>query len=286
MTDLDALKKQAFDLLGTGNAFQAEKLLRSIKKLDDVAADPSPSENADTQARHGLLLALNGLSLLLQNKTDKARTSLEEAQRLLEQALPSLEGESAVSTRIDLVFTLTALARTLLLQQQLLESTAMADEAEKLLAQSLPENDARTASVLFTLSMSAYVSRALNKAEERLLRAMEIWKALYGEDCPERAVCLNNLGRICEESDRLEEGIAWHRAALAMKKKVLGTHPETAFSLGNLGTALASAGQWKEAAALLDEALACYAACGQTSGPHIDGYRRNRDICLQALNEA
>ena len=74
------------------------------------------------------------------------------------------------------------------------------------------------------------------------------------------------------------------RAALAIRRKVLGDHPETAFSMGNLGTALAAAGHWQEAADMLEEAIACYARCGRTEGRDIDGYRYNLNICKKALS--
>ena len=83
--------------------------------------------------------------------------------------------------------------------------------------------------------------------------------------------------------NRPEEGIAHHRAALAIRRKVLGDHPETAFSAGNLGTALAAAGKWREATETLEEAIACYARCGHTAGNDIEGYRRNLDVCRSAL---
>ena len=109
------------------------------------------------------------------------------------------------------------------------------------------------------------------------------------------STCLNNLGRICEETGRPDEGIALHRAALDIRRKVLGDHPETAFSMGNLGTALASAGRGRlsslssslacrlSSADMLEQAIACYARCGHTGGNDIEGYRRNLEVCRSAL---
>ena len=53
--------------------------------------------------------------------------------------------------------------------------------------------------------------------------------------------------------------------------------------MGNLGTALASAGRWREAADMLEQAIACYARCGHTGGNDIEGYRRNLEVCRSAL---
>ena len=69
----------------------------------------------------------------------------------------------------------------------------------------------------------------------------------------------------------------------AIRKELLGDHTETAFSLGNLGVALATAGQWQEAVDTLQEALDCYARAGHTTGPDIEGYRKNLEICHHAL---
>ena len=96
------------------------------------------------------------------------------------------------------------------------------------------------------------------------------------------STCLNNLGRIYEERGLLEEGIGFHRRSLTIRRETLGEHPETAFSLGNLGTALASAGQWAEAAEVLEECVACYSRQGIDT-PQVDGYRRNLEICRMAL---
>ena len=70
---------------------------------------------------------------------------------------------------------------------------------------------------------------------------------------------------------------------MAIRKELLGDHTETAFSLGNLGVALATAGQWQEAVDTLQEALDCYARAGHTTGPYIEGYRKNLEICRHAL---
>ena len=72
-------------------------------------------------------------------------------------------------------------------------------------------------------------------------------------------------------------------AGIFDRKELLGDHTETAFSLGNLGVALATAGQWQEAVDTLQEALDCYARAGHTTGPDIEGYRKNLEICRHAL---
>ncbi len=155
--------------------------------------------------------------------------------------------------------------------------------AKELLLSSMGRDDPRLAPSLFTLSFAEYESGNYREAEDLVRSAMEIWKRLNGEDSLQVSTCLNDLGRICEETGRIDEGIALHRACLAIREKVLGRHPETAFSLGNLGTALASAGRWAEASAVLERALSCYAECGRIDGEAVDGLRSNLEVCRRAL---
>ena len=141
------------------------------------------------------------------------------------------------------------------------------------------------ASALFSRSWEAYEQRRLFEAENLTRQAKELWEQELGPECLQVSTCLNNLGRICEETDRAEEGIVWHRAALAMRHKLLGDHPETAFSYGNLGTALAMAGYLEEAVEMLGAAVDCFERCGDSGGHDVEGYKRNFEICRAALAE-
>ena len=140
------------------------------------------------------------------------------------------------------------------------------------------------AKALFSRSWEAYEQRRLFDAENLTRQAKELWEQELGRDSLQVSTCMNNLGRICEETDRAEEGIVWHRAALAIRQKLLGDHPETAFCYGNLGTALAMAGYLQEAVEMLNAAVSCFEKCG-TRGHDLEGYRRNLEICRAALAE-
>ncbi|MEG6503555.1 DUF4125 family protein, partial [Desulfovibrio sp. 1214_IL3152] len=94
-----------------------------------------------------------------------------------------------------------------------------------------------------------------------------------------------NLGRLYEERGLLAAGIDWHRQAVSLRRKVCGEHEDTAFSLGNLGVALASDGQWSEAARTLEEAVACYDRLGKGRSVEAESYRKNLDLCRRALAE-
>ena len=138
---------------------------------------------------------------------------------------------------------------------------------------------------LFARSWAAYSQGELKEAEEFTLQAKAIWEREMGPESLPVSTCMNNLGRICEETDRPEEGIAWHRAALALRKRLLGDHPETAFCYGNLGTALAMAGHLEEAVETLAAAVECFERCGDNGGHDVSGYKRNLEICRNALAE-
>ena len=240
---------------------QAEPALRELlREHPDLAPD-----------EEGPLRYALALVLMRQNRN-------AEACGMLESALPLLDGNDA-----GRALAVTALARAELACGNLEKSLEAGKKALPLLHAALSPDDARLAPSVLSLSFAEYEARRLDRAEALCLEAKELWEKQRGPESLEVSTCLNNLGRIYEEMGREEEGIARHRDALAIRRKVLGDHPETAFSMGNLGTALASAGKWREAAAMLEEAIACYARCGHVEGRDIEGYRRNLNVCNDAL---
>lgn len=241
---------------------QAEDALRGLLK-----SYPTLPPEDEGKLRYSL-----GVVLFQQNRNTEAREELRRSSSLLEPA----SGQA-------LALALTALARVEIACNDVENSVRTGRRALELLRRCLPADDPRLAPSLFALSFGEYMARNLGRAEALNLEAKELWERQRGPESLEVSTCLNNLGRIYEEMDRYDEGIAHHKAALAIRLKVLGDHPETAFSLGNLGTALASAGRWQEAADTLEKAIACYARCGQTEGPGIEGYRSNLNICKAAL---
>ena len=131
----------------------------------------------------------------------------------------------------------------------------------------------------FFLSSAKYQTHNLDEACELTNTALEIWQKNKGRRCADVATCLNNLGRICEEKGDIDRGVKFHREAASIYKEVLGIHPQTAFSLGNLGTALASAGMFRDAIDSLQECIDMYAKCGHTEGNDISAYKNNLNVC-------
>ncbi|WP_276818957.1 tetratricopeptide repeat protein [Mailhella massiliensis] len=255
--------RTAFDMARNLPDAQAEPALREL--IREYPALPPFEEGS---LRYAL-----GLALFHQNRAEEARKEFFKAGNLLEKA-----------PGVNLALAVTALARAELACGHLDESVKTGRRALELLRLHLPADDPRMAPSLFALSFGEYMARHLDRAEELNLQAKALWEKQRGPESLEVSTCLNNLGRIYEEAGRNEEGVAHHRAALAIRRKVLGDHPETAFSMGNLGTALAAANHWKEAAEMLEEAIACYARCGRTEGEDIEGYRYNLSICKKALS--
>jgi len=275
--------KQISSLLDEKNVGEALSLLSNM--------------NPDGDGEKASCAYLRGLALMQAERIKDALVSLDEAFSLSESYLADLKRQKdfrddLLVSEWDMRFTLplqglilTALCKARMQYGDLQNSIIAGRRALPLLRQSLPKTDGRLPSSIFTVAFAEYVTRNLSVAERLTMEAKDLWTAQNGSDCIEVSTCLNNLGRICEESGRMAEGIAYHKGALAIRRAKLGIHPETGFSLGNLGTALASNGQWKEAAATLQECLDCYAACGRSGGHDIEGYRANLEICRQALAE-
>lgn len=262
--NFDALLASAIALSGQGKARETEAALRRMES--DFAGKLLPEQEG--RLRYAL-----GRSLQQQGKD-------EEAVGEFSRACACMEPGGGAASALALV----ALANAELACGRREQSVRDGRRAAELLHAALGKDDPRLAPSLFMLSFAEYESGNYHEAEALVRSAMEIWKRQNGEESLQVSTCLNDLGRICEETDRIDEGIALHRACLAIREKILGTHPETAFSLGNLGTALASAGRWEEAASVLERALSCYAECGRIDGEAVEGLRRNLAVCRSALN--
>lgn len=141
------------------------------------------------------------------------------------------------------------------------------------------------AGAMLHLSAACYARRDFAEAERLLRGAKEIWES-HDPVPPELGTCLNNLGRLKEESGDTAEGVRLHRQAAALRARLLGDHEDTAFSLGNLGVALASSGAWEEAASTLEQAVAMYEKLGLGQSELAGAYRENLRVCREKCREA
>lgn len=221
-------------------------------------------------------LALDGMGRanFALDRPDVAVKALEESVGLLRTSL----GPTAPMT----LGAMQNLAHALLGLEKIEESLDLGREALRLTIEVFGPESPQAAEAQLRLSTAYYRKRDFDRAESLMRKAKAIWEK-QGFCVPQLGVCLNNLGRICEERGQLEEGIALHREALALRKELLGEHEDTAFSLGNLGVALASAGQWSEAAATLNNSVNMYDRLGLGGGAEAQSYRKNLEICQRAM---
>ena len=269
MTTRNTWQKEIQDALNLLSSNRAED---SAAKLRTVLRS---CEN-DPQCR---ALALEGLG-----RTLLALKRPQEACATMEQALDlsrSVFGNSSLLT----LGILQNFAHVQLESGNARQSEALGREAASLCEAVHGANSPHLAEALLHLSAACYRQQKLEDAQHCLQRAMQIWQA-QPEPSPRLGTCLNNLGRIEEEKGNHAQGIALHRQAVALRRSLLGEcHEDTAFSLGNLGVALAASGQWLEAADVLESALACYARLGKHRSAEAEGYRQNLAVCRKALGQ-
>ena len=115
---------------------------------------------------------------------------------------------------------------------------------------------------LLATSSLYYRTKDFTRVGSLLKQALEIFESLLGRKSFEVSICLNNFGRLFEELGKPEEGIGYHQESVAIRTEVLGCHPETAFSLANLGSACAEAGHLNEAICALQSAINMYESLG------------------------
>ncbi len=87
-----------------------------------------------------------------------------------------------------------------------------------------------------TIGMTYFGLGLLEKAEPFLRSSLNIKTKLFGRNGPERAKCLSDLGRLCQEKGELESAEARFTEALAILRNTYrGAHPDSANALNNLG---------------------------------------------------
>lgn len=225
------------------------------------------------------VLALSGLGCSLH-----ALSRLEEAENAFGEALALLR-QTFGADHPHVAGGLQNLARLRAERGAVKDAVALGQEALDILLHSCDADDPRVAGARLNLSSHQYAAEDFDAAEANLCAAMDIWERGAGPRSLEVSTCLNNLGRLYERRGDARTGVSFHRRAVEIRREILGDHPETAFSLGNLGAALAGDGHWQEAAATLEAALACHEHLGQAHGEEAAICRANLALCREALAE-
>ena len=281
---LRAAVRHALDLLGHGRAAEAEGELAAL------ADAPWESDPEATRLRAQVLDGLGRTRFALGDREGglaALRAAVDTLAAATGARLPQAgaaraggdAGAALVPLRCRALQNLCfALAETGAVE----ESAAVGEEAARLAEALFGPQSPELAGALLRLSSAPYRARDLDAAEALIRRARDIWEAQPGPTPQEVGTCLNNLGRIHEERGDMAAGIAFHRQAVAFRR-TLPDREDLAFSLGNLGVALAQDGQWRAACAALEEALELYAALGKGSGPEARGYADNLAVCRRAL---
>jgi CHAT domain-containing protein/tetratricopeptide (TPR) repeat protein len=125
-------------------------------------------------------------------------------------------------------------------------------------AASGPRQSARS---LDRLGFFQYTSGDLKTGEASLRQAIEIRGTKIGEDTLDYAESANDLALLCRDSNQLAEGQKLAAQAVSIRTRLLGAHElSVAESLNTLGGILVFLGEYDQAIARMEEALAIYEA--------------------------
>jgi tetratricopeptide (TPR) repeat protein len=215
-----------------------------------VAAEWAERSGAEA-ATCGRLLTRTGRYLCDRGEYEQAANIIERALALRERALGR--------EHPDLVETLNILG---LVVYRLGDLSRAQQATERAVAISRAVQGSDGTGLADSLTLLARIltevvefERAQTTAEE----ALAISEVTYGPAHPRVARILDTLGLAVWHKDD-ERAEALHRRALAIRRQALTSpHPETADSLGHLGTVLRDRGQLIEARELLEEAVAMLA---------------------------
>lgn len=141
------------------------------------------------------------------------------------------------------------------------------------------------AGALLNLSGHHYAAADYPRTQELLEQALSLFELHHGPRSLPVSTCLNNLGRLHECCGNPRQGALLHQQAVDIRQEILGDHPETAFSFGNWGAALAADAQWPEALHALSQALACYTRLGLEATEAAEVCRKNSEICRETIGE-
>ncbi len=115
-------------------------------------------------------------------------------------------------------------------------------------------------------------------------RALELRRALYGDDGLDVASTLNNLANAHASNGDFDKSLELHEQALAIRRKAYGdTHPRVAESLNNIGAALNGMSRFDEARASFEQVIAIRTALWGADHPGVASALANLGSVLADL---
>ena len=215
----------------------------------------------------------------------RGQNHLDRAEELLSREL-ELARECYDPYDTVLAGILHNLSMLLDLQQKYAEAIPYAEEELSILRNALPSTDPRIADCLLSLGKHHYELGRFALAREFIYDAMERYTKIHGRHSLGVSACLNNLGRILENEGENEQSVPLFKEATAIRRDLLGTHEETAFTLLNYGTALVGTGSYREAERIIQVLLECrdmYDALGLWESRYCVAARDNLLLCWNAV---
>jgi tetratricopeptide (TPR) repeat protein len=116
------------------------------------------------------------------------------------------------------------------------ESRRLVQAASALLSESSEENPKLKANILDDLGYAYSKQEEFKKGLECQTQALKIRQQLFGEQHPDTALSIYNVGKTYVELGDYKKALDYQLRALEIQKKLLGEHhPDTANSLGSAG---------------------------------------------------
>ncbi len=131
---------------------------------------------------------------------------------------------------------------------QYAESRRWLEEAQRLLASQAQAEPELEAWILADQGTVAYAQGDLKRALRLYEQSLEIRRCTLGEDHPDTAMSLDELGGTYNELGDSKQALALHQRALEIRERILGhEHPDTAIGFSHLGITYSTLGDWKQA---------------------------------------
>ncbi len=122
-----------------------------------------------------------------------------------------------------------------------------------------------TGRVLTNISVAQSLIGNFAEAGENAVKALAIYRGIYGEDHPEVVKALANVGIYLAQQGKQSEALPYFESAVVALTKIHGVnHPDVASGYVNLGFCQFESGDPKSAVADLSKAVAIYESLGET----------------------